>query len=119
MATTRTISYPQKGVVLAQWADLDAGETGDSVDVARWQEKCIQLPGSMGTTTVNVQGSNDGTNWASLRAKDHLTTNDSRSLAAATTGVYQILEAPRLIRVVASAGDTSNLVITLFGVALD
>lgn len=119
MSVARTITYPQKGVVQCQWAALGAGETGDFVDVPRWHDRCIQLPGSMGTTVVNVQGSNDGVNWASLHAKNALTTNDTQSLAAATTGLYQILENPRLIRVVASAGDTSNLLITLLGVAYD
>jgi uncharacterized membrane protein len=120
MTVTRTITYPQKGVAMAQWPDLDAGDTGDFVDIPRWQEKCIQIAPAMGTTTIAVQGSNDGVNWAALRGKNTLTTNDNQSLAAiAVAGIYAILENPRLIRVVASAGDTSNLVVTLFGVAWD
>lgn len=118
MTTTAVTSYPQKGVVQVQWSDLDAGETGQSVDVSRWQEKTIQIGNSPGTSTITVQGSNDGTNWATLNAKA-MDADSAIPLSALGAGIYSILENPRLIRVVAAAGDTSNIVITLHGVAWD
>ncbi len=118
MSALRTISYPARGQVRCDWLALDAGETGDSVDVARWQEKSIQIP-TAGTSTITVQGSNDGTNWATLHSKDTGADGDLNTLSALGAGLYPILENPRLIRVVAAAGDTNDLAICLFGVRND
>lgn len=117
MTTTVTTSYPARGQVICSWADLDAGDTGLAVDVGSWNEKTIQIPAA-GTSTITVQGSNDGTNWATLNSKG-MDADSAIPLSALGAGIYSILENPRYIRPVAAAGDTSNLAITLFGVKND
>lgn len=118
MTTTAITEYPQKGVVQCTWADLDAGETGVAVDVSRWQERTIQIAAAVGTSTVTIQGSNDGTNWATLNSKA-MDADSAIPLSGLGAGIYSILENPRFIRPVLAAGDTSNIPVILHGVAWD
>ncbi len=110
--------YPQKGVARVTWPDLDAGESGQAAGVTRWQEKTIQITGSLGTTTITIQGSNDGTNWATLNSKG-MDADSAIPLSGLGVGIYSILENPAFIRPVASAGDSSNIPIVLNAVAWD
>lgn len=105
MAGTVTTSSPQKGVTLASWNDLTGTENGDPVSVARWSDKTIQVAGVF--TSITVQGSNDGSNWATL----HDLQGNNLSLTAA--GMEVIAENPLLIRV-ASVG-AAGCVATICG----
>jgi hypothetical protein len=115
MSTARTIDYPAKGVARAQWADLDAGETGIAADISQWSEKTVQVGVAAGTSTITIQGSNDGTNYATLNAKGD-DADSSIPLSGLGVGIYSILENPRFIRPVAAAGDTSNQIVTIWAV---
>jgi hypothetical protein len=75
------------------------GDTSGPIAFGAWADASVQFAGSFGTSTVSIEGSNDGTNWAVL--------NDAQgnALSAVNTGkIEQILESVRYKRVVVSAG---------------
>lgn len=101
MAGNVLTTSPQKGVTLATWADLSGSENGDPVSVVRWSDKTLQVSGTF--TSITVQGSNDGTNWATLHDAQ------GNDLAPTAAGIEFIAENPLLIRVV-SVGAAGCLV---------
>lgn len=118
MAVGNYTEFPQKGVARVTWPSLSVSESGQAAGVTRWQEKTIQIIGPLGTTTLTIQGSNDGTNWATLNAKGN-DADSSIPLSGLVAGIYSILENPAFIRPVASAGDTSGIAVILNAVAWD
>jgi hypothetical protein len=69
----------------------------------------VQLAGTAGAgLNVVVEGSNDGTNWATL--KDPF----ANPIAFTTAGISQIVEISRYIRPRVAGGDgTTNVTVTL------
>lgn len=100
MALTVTTSYPESGLALATWTGLANGNTGDSISCARWSDKTVQVGGTFGAGgSVTMQGSNDGTNWATLH-------NAQGNAITATTATMELIaENPRYIRPNVTAGD--------------
>jgi hypothetical protein len=99
-----TIVEGGNGVMIARWADLDNGDTGEPVALAGWPVKTVQL---VGGTTASLEGSNDGgTTWAPLHETD-----GTAITAAATGAMYELLENPLLIRVNTVVG--ANMSITI------
>lgn len=84
----------------ATWAALAAGETGDAAAlVAAFADRSIQFTGTFGGATVVLQGSNDGTNYFTL--KDPFG-NDVSVTAAA---LVQVLEVTLHTRPKVTGGD--------------
>lgn len=71
----------------------------------------IQAFGTFGGATVNLQGSNDGTNWVNL------TTNTGAALALTAAGGAEFDTAAQFIRplVTGGVGDSINVLITIRG----
>jgi hypothetical protein len=109
LATTKSESFYQEGVWRTEWSSLLTGETGDKADLSKWPTKSIQISGTAGAGgSVNIQGSNDGTNWSSLQSA----TGDS--LATAAPGMYSIDQNTQHIRPLVVAGDgTTNLKVVI------
>lgn len=72
---------------------------------------CVQFTGTFGGATVIMQGSNDGTNWFTLK---DLTGADVSATAA---GAFEFTTSAAYIRASASGGtgDNINVVMTLRG----
>lgn len=120
MAVGNYTDYPQKGVARVTWPALDVDEAGTPAQIARWHEKTIQIATAPGTTALTIQGSNDGTNWATLHAKDSATGTNVPLSALSDLGLWSILENPLFIRpLVAAGGDTNDISVILVGVAFD
>ena len=92
MATDVYFEQPQKNVVVATWAALVEDEDGNSIDIADHTIKTVQVTGTFANETVTIQGSNDGSNWATLH---DLQDND---LAFTADGLEAIQECPLYIR---------------------
>lgn len=109
MATRSNVStWMSKRVLRTQWTGLLTGDDGNPESPGRLSDRSIQVSGTLGTATINVQGSNDGTNWATL--------NDPAGGALGTMGlgIKEILENTQFIRPVVVGGDgTTNLTVTL------
>lgn len=113
MVTTITVTYPQKGVALAEWASINANEVGDSAQIVRWEQKIVQATGTFDGETVTMQGSLDGSNWFGL------TDLDGSAAAFAAAGMVGIRENPLHVRPsVSNGGGAPDLRILLVGVSL-
>ena len=54
------------GVVLYTWADIDAGDTGSPAVLSDEGPLDVQITGAIGTSVATLEGSMDGTNWATI-----------------------------------------------------
>ena len=111
-----TISYTkpvtrlaaQRDAYLVLWEGLVSGSLdGEALDLNDQKfsgglERCVQFVGTFSTTTVVLQGSNDGSAWATLN--DPLGTAIS---ATATGSLFQVLESPRYIRPIITVEGTT------------
>lgn len=75
------------------------GETGTGVpaDMGIYSDITVQ---AVGTGTVTIEGSNDGTNWAALNT----TAGEAVSLDATANAMAVLLEHPLFIRPVVAGG---------------
>lgn len=105
MATTVLTTNPQDDCILGTWSNLGAAETGDKMDVGQYPFKSFQVSGAF--TTVDLQGSNDGTNWAACHIQS---TGAIAQLAA--PGILQIAETCRFVRPVPVGG--AGFVVAVF-----
>lgn len=84
------------------------GDTSTPIAFGAWADCSVQFAGTFGTSTISIEGSNDGVNWAPLSDAQ------GNSLAGvATAKIEQILETTRYKRVVVSAG-TGNVSVIFY-----
>jgi hypothetical protein len=93
-------------VVRLQWS-LGAGETGDAVKYPEFADRSVQVAGTFGGATVTWEGSNDGTNYATL------TDPQGNALSFIAAALAQILEVSQFGRPKVTGGAGSALTITL------
>lgn len=82
------------------WETVTCGDTGSAYEVPDWATSLtVQVLGTWGddaspidASTLTMQGSNDGTNWATLHA------DDGNDIALTAAGMEIIAELPRYIR---------------------
>ena len=98
MSTVSTVREVFKHGVLAEWAALLSSENGDPEGLSQWDKQCVQVTGTFDTATITIQGSNDGTNWATMNDE----TGSALTFTAA--GLKSILERPLFVRPIAGAG---------------
>lgn len=106
---TMTDISPSGRARLVTWAALANGDDGAQVDWIDFADRCFQVTGTFGAGgSCTVQGSNDGTNWASL------TDSQGNALTFTAQKIEQAMELPRYVRPNVTAGDgTTSLTITL------
>jgi hypothetical protein len=54
------------GVVVYTWTDVDAGDTGSPALVTDEGPLDVQITGTIGTSVATLEGSMDGTTWATI-----------------------------------------------------
>lgn len=89
-------------VTVYQWTPLTtANSDGAPVGAVQYADRSVQVTGTFGAGgSITFQGSNDGTNWATL--------NTAQGAAVALTAanqLKQLVEIPRFIRPFVTAGD--------------
>ena len=95
---------------LTLWETVTCGDTGTAYDVPNWADSLtVQAMGTFtdassppATSTLTMQGSNDGSTWATLHA------DDGNDIAFTAAGMEIIAELPAYIRPshsLASGGD--------------
>ena len=109
MATGVEVSFPDAGVLVATWAALTDGEAGDWVDAGRFSDFAIQVSGTLGGATVNIQGSVDKVVAANLNNPQ------GSAIALTAAGVAQILENMRYVRPNVVGGTSSDIKVLLRG----
>lgn len=70
--------------------------------------RSVQIAGTFGGSTVLVQGSNDGTNYATL------TDPQGTAISKSTAAIEQIEEVTRFVKPSASGGTAQSVTVTLF-----
>ena len=94
----------RQSLQVISWTGLTNGDTGEAVRVSHWQDRSIQAIGTFDTSTLTIQGSNDGgTTWATLRDPS------STALTFAAAGLKQVLEIVDLIRPSSSGGAGTDI----------
>lgn len=95
---------------IVSWASISTlNDTGIAVEMSGSSVRSIQFTGTFGVGgTIILQGSNDGTNYATL------TDPQGNAISKTAAGIEQIEEVTRYIRPLVSAGDgTTSLTATL------
>jgi hypothetical protein len=94
---------------LVTWTGLLNTDDGAPADWVDYSDRCLQVAGTFGAGgSVTIQGSNDGTNWASLADPQ------GNALVFTSQRIEQALELPRFVRPLVTAGDgTTSLTVTL------
>jgi len=85
---------------LVLWETVTCGDTGSIYDVPNWADSLtVQAMGTFqdassppASSTLTMQGSNDGTTWATLHAED------GNDIAFTAAGMEKIAELPVYIR---------------------
>ena len=92
-----------------QWTPLLNGDSGAPFSMSGYADRSAQIVGTFGAGgTVLLEGSNDGTNYATL--------NDPQGVAISktATGIFEISQIVKFIRPRVSAGDgTTSITVTL------
>lgn len=108
-AVTLTPGYPGMAN-LYTWYAMANGDSGAPIRVPHFPGKTLQITGTFGVGgNVVIEGSNDGTNWATL------TDLAGAALGTITSaGIKTVRENPWYIRPRVSAGDgTTSLVVSV------
>jgi hypothetical protein len=93
---------------VASWANLALGDTGDTLPFAQFTDRSVQVSGSLGGATLVVEGSNNGTDWATL------TDPQGNDLLLTTAKIEMVTEATLYIRPRVSGGNgTTDITVTL------
>jgi CRISPR/Cas system CMR-associated protein Cmr3 (group 5 of RAMP superfamily) len=84
-------------------AALANGDTSSNIDFSTHSDKTVQIAGTFGAGgSINVEGSNDGTNWMILTDM----AGDAITMVAA--GLVTIMENPLFVRANVTAGDENT-----------
>ena len=97
--------------ILISWIGLLNGDNGTAWEGADFADRTAQVLGTFGAGgSINLEGSNDGTNWAPL------TDPQGNAITKTAASIEYVSELPRFIRPNVTAGDgTTNLTLTVFG----
>jgi hypothetical protein len=108
MATkTKTIARATNiGTSVTTWAGLQNGDAGEQSQDTPWTRAFFMVTGNFGATgSVQIEGSNDGTNWFKL--------SPAALTAAGLFAALGFTERPWLVRPRVTAGDANtSLVVT-------
>ncbi len=87
---------------VVSWEGLDGDDSGDPIELSWYSDRSVQIIGTFDTTTVLLEGSNDGATWATL------TDPQGNALSKTAAALEAVAEATRYIRPRVSAGGAST-----------
>lgn len=82
-----------------------ADGAGAGIELPEWADNCVQIIGTIGGATITIEGSNDGSNWATLNNAQ----GAALSFTSLTGALKQIVERPRYIRPNITGGAASGI----------
>lgn len=107
MVITPTLAEGDARTVIATWAAMATGDTGAAIRYAGAADRTVQIVGTFSGSTVTLQGSLDGDNWAAL------TDAQGNAIAMAAAGLEAITELVRFVRPVVTGGSGAGLTVML------
>lgn len=111
MATRQpTVIWPSANIISATWTGLLQGDDGGYVTWLQYADRSVQVFGTFGGATIEVEGSNDAANWVGL------TDPQGNALSIVSAKIEQIMEACLYIRPRVNGGNgTTSLSAVLVG----
>ena len=104
---TRTATGSSAAFV-ASWTSLALGDDGQAMPFSQYSDKSVQVFGTFGGASLRVEGSNDGTNWATL------TDPQGNDLLITTAKIEMVTEAAAYTRPFVVGGDgTTSLSVAM------
>lgn len=101
-------SFNDRFVHIITWASLAQGDDGQSYEMPGSSDRSVQIVGTFGGATVTIEGSIDGTNWATL------TDPQGNAISKTATALEMVSEVTRYIRPNITGGDgTTALTVSL------
>ncbi len=101
--------FLQRGVLRVLWETITEGDSGKSIEAPYISDKTVHFFGTFGSTTMTLQGSNDNAIWHTLL--DPLGT----AISLTADGMFAVLENPRYIRPLSTAGTSTDVDCILIG----
>jgi hypothetical protein len=107
IASTRT-STGTSAAFVSTWPSMAQGDDGAPLSFSQYSDKSVQVFGIFGGASVSIQGSNDGSNWATL------TDPQGNDLLITSAKIEMVTEATAFIRPLIVAGDgTTSLTVCM------
>ena len=96
--------------LMTKWGPMATGDVGTPLDLPNYRQQTVQVYGTFGAGAVTMEGSMDGTNWATL--KD--TANADIILMAA--GIREIVTNQRYMRPNVAGGAASGIYVQVLSI---
>jgi hypothetical protein len=98
-----------KGVVQTQWVGASTANAPTALTIQNnaARKACVQITGTFGAATVAIQGSNDGTNYVTL--KDFYNT----AMSTTTAALFEFETSVLYLKPLITGGTGDNLTITV------
>lgn len=113
MATIPYVIVPSPDIrsFVIKWLSVTEADTCAAVAIPTHADRSVQVTGTFGGATVLIQGSNDGSTYATL------TTPADAALSFTATGLKQILESTAYIKpsISGGTGQTLNIYVHMRG----
>lgn len=98
--TATTDRNTSNGAIIVTWTSMGTADTGSSFSVPSAASLTLQHTGTFGGATIVLQGSNDGTTWATLTQ----TGGSNTAMSYTVAGVHSSVDMPVYVRPVTSGG---------------
>lgn len=89
------------------WANVTEADTCSPVELVGLPDRSVQIAGTFGAATCVLQGSNDGTNYATL------TDPQGNAISKTSAAIEMVAEVARYTRPSASGGTGQSLTISM------
>lgn len=89
----------------ATWATMVQGDDGDPIPIdtlVQYLDRTFQVTGTFGGASLVIEGTNDGTNWATLSDPNGV------ALSITSAGIYQVIQVTLKMRPRVSGGGGST-----------
>lgn len=104
-----TFTYPGADkTAVYTWPAMANGDLGAALPYSALADRSVQVFGTFGSGSATIQGSNDGTNWATL------TDLQGNDLIITTAKIEMVTEITRFIRPSVTGTGTTSLTVVLF-----
>lgn len=94
-------------VYVATWAAIGDSDTCTAIQMCGAADRSVQITGTFGSATILLQGSNDGTNYATL------TDPQGNVISKTSAAIEQIEELTRYIKPSTSGGTGSAITVSV------
>ena len=92
---------------IVQWTPVTEADTCSPVELVGLPDRSVQIAGTFGSATIVLQGSNDGTNYATL------TDPQGNAISKTAAAIEMVAEVARYTKPSTSGGTSSSITITM------